>query len=119
MTDPRPDLEDVVMAGWHGAPELKPHERRQFLGEFAERVLASLTKQEAEGGAVNQAIGEAARDPRARAIVAHADIPFQDRLKYSELAEEAGLTFTIRSDPSHTGDVGLIVVSDEAIAPQT
>lgn len=118
MTGEQPGVDDVLMNGWHGAPEVRPLERRHYLGELAERVLAVVTKAEAEGEDLQEAVAQAARDPRAKAIIAHADIPFEDRLKYSRLADEAGLDFTIRSDPSLTGETGLIVVSDAAVLGQ-
>lgn len=104
-----------MLTGIHGTPQLRPEEKRQFIGEFAERVLASLTKQQVENEAVDRAVAQAAADPRARLIVIHGDVSSDAASKYRQLAEAHGLESTRRFDPSFTGDVGLVVVSDRAV----
>lgn len=108
-------LERTLLAGIQGTPELRREEKRQFIGEYAERVLASLTKQQVENQAVDRAVAQAAADPRARLIIIHGDVPSDAAAKYKQMAEAHGLESTVRFDPSFTGDVGLVVVSDRAV----
>jgi uncharacterized protein YueI len=107
------ELSKAVIAGLYGAPELRKGERDQLLGEFAERVLAAITKEDVRRPGVQEAIAAAAADPRAAAIVVHGAIPFAEASQYSVLAEAHHLRFAMRADPAYKGDVGLVVVSDE------
>jgi uncharacterized protein YueI len=106
------DIERAIMAGIHGAPELRKAERDQLLGEFAERVLVAITKDQVTQDQLDRKVVKAAKNPKATGIVVSAEVPYGQAHKYSELAEEHKLTFTMRDDPAYVGDVGLVVVSD-------
>ncbi len=108
------ELEKVIMAELNG-PGAAEEEKQYFLGEFNERVIASLTKAQVRKPEINQEIVKAAKNPAAKAIVVHADLDFDDFHKYEELAEEHNLRFTIRDDPGFSGEIGLVVVSDKAV----
>lgn len=107
--------ERALIVGLHGAPQLRRSERRRHLGEFAERVLAAITKSQAEQAQIDRTVAKAMKDPRAVTVIAHMDVPFAHLLKYSRLAKEHNLTFTRRSDASFIGELGLVVVSDQAL----
>lgn len=111
----RGEAEKALLIGWHGPPELKRGERQHFLGELQERVLAAITKAQVSQATVHNAIIDAVRDPRATSMITHMEIPMDETAKYSRLASKYQLDFTRRSDPSFTGEVGLIVVSDQAV----
>lgn len=108
-------VERTLLTGIFGTPELRSEEKRHCIGEFEERVLASLTKQQVEQRTVDKAVLRAAADPRARLIVIHGDVSSGAAAKYKKLAEEHSLESTVRFDPSFTGDIGLVVVSDQAV----
>lgn len=105
------DMERAIIAGLYGAPEVRKEERKHFLGELQERVLASATKAQVKGAAVIKQVTAAVKDPRAKALIVHGDIPFEDALKYVRLAQEHHVAFTKRSDPAFKGEIGLVVVS--------
>lgn len=109
------ELEKALFTGIHGSPELKKAEKLQYLGEFRERVLKAITKAEAAAKQLNVEVEAAINDPRAQAIIIHGDLSAQEYGKYKELADRRSLDFTIRYDPEFTGDIGLIVVTDEAV----
>lgn len=109
------DLERILIEGAFGTPELRAEERKHFLGELEERVLAHLTRHKIEGPGVDAKVAKAVADPRAKGVVIHADVPILASAKYRKLAEAHGLAVTMRDDPSYEGDVGLVVVSDEAV----
>lgn len=106
------ETEKVLAAGLHGTPELKPEERNQYLGEFREKVLAVLTWPAVKRPALDRTVLKAVKDPRAKALVLDADLEFEHLAKYVQLAKEHGLRYTMRSDPAHQADVGLVVISD-------
>lgn len=109
------ETERALIVGMFGPPELKRGERKRFLGEFAERVLAAISKDDVAADEVDRSIAKAMKDPRATAVVVHADVEYTDAAKYHRLATEQGLPFTMRGDPSYTGKVGLVVISDRAV----
>jgi len=108
-------LERILLEGAHGSPEFMEAQRALFLGELEERVLASLTRSQVEEAGVDAKVAAAAADPRAAGMIIHGDVPFEAAQKYRRLAEENGLPVTIRVDPSFHGEVGLVVISDEAV----
>lgn len=105
----------ALMVGLFGPPELKRGERNQFLGEFAERVLAAISQDDVQEEQVNRTVAKAMKDPRATAVVVDAEIPYTAAAKYHRLATEHKLEFTMRGDPDYTGPVGLVVISDQAV----
>lgn len=109
------DLEKAVGVGLSGPPELRKSEKNQFLGEFQERVIKSLTKNQVRQPGINPEVEKAVRDPRATAVIVHGEIPFKNFSKYEHLAEKNNLGFTIRRDPDFTGEVGLVVISEHAL----
>lgn len=109
------ELERILLEGAFGKPELRAEERKHFLGELEERVLASLTRKEIEEPAVDPAVARAVANPQAKSMIIHADVPIQASAKYRKLAEAHGLAVTMREDPSYEGDIGLVVVSDGAV----
>ncbi|HLN62434.1 MAG TPA: DUF1694 domain-containing protein [Symbiobacteriaceae bacterium] len=106
------ETEKALLAGMHGAPELRKAERDELLGEFPERVLASITKEQVGQERPDPAIVHAMENPQAKTVVVHADVPYHEAHKYKQLADEHHLAFTMRGDPNYEGDVGLIVVTD-------
>lgn len=106
------EVERAILAGLHGEPELNREGRKRFLGELPDRVLASISKEQARQGHIHADIAEAIRDRRAAAVVAHTDLPLEDAEKYRSIANQHQVPFTRRNDPSYTGDVGLIVVAE-------
>lgn len=107
--------ERALIAGVAGVPEIRAAERKHYLGELEERVLAALTRDEVASSNVSQRVAKAMADPRAKALIIRGDLPFPDTAKYRQLAGQHGLALTIRNDPSLEGEVGLVVVSDQAV----
>lgn len=60
------NLEQALLVGIHGAPEIKHDEKIYFLGEFKERVIRRLSiKQVSETGVYPEII-QALKDSRAK-----------------------------------------------------
>lgn len=109
------ELAKAILVGMEGTPELKREERSHFLGEFAERVLASLTREQVRETGIDRQVAAAIEDRRATAVIVSADVPFADAHKYEDLAGKRGIPFTMRGDPELKGPVGLVVVAEEAV----
>lgn len=109
------DVQQTLIIGINGPPILKEEERNLYLGEFKERVLFSLTKNEVAQKVTNKKVEAAMEDPRSSTVIVHNQIPYRHYQKYRILAEAHNLEFTVRYDPDFKGDLGLVVVSDNAI----
>lgn len=108
-------LERTLQAGIQGAPQLRGEERSHYLGEFRERVLRVLTRDQVGEHMLYQEIDEALKDPRSALLVLHGDIGEQAVQKYKKLAAAQGKEVTSRRDSSFTGEAGLVVASRDAV----
>lgn len=108
-------LERTLQAGIHGAPELRPEEKRYFLGEYRERVLKVLTKKQLGEAEIYDEIRTALADPRADKLVIDGSTPDRHNDKYEKLAASLGKQSTTRRDSELQGDLGLVVVSGRAV----
>ncbi|MDF2922924.1 MAG: hypothetical protein K0R57_1838 [Paenibacillaceae bacterium] len=109
------ELERTLHAGIQGAPELRGDEKAHYLGEFRERVLVALTRQQAGESVPYQEVEAALKNPRAALMVAHGQLGDKALSKYKKLAQAYGRVVTIRQDASFVGETGLIVAADTAV----
>ena len=65
------ELEKTVAVGIHGAPELRPEEKRRYLGSFRERVIQAVTFEQLRTKAGLQVMVEALQDPRGVELLIH------------------------------------------------
>lgn len=108
-------LEQALMVGMHGAPELQHNEKIYYLGEFKERVLKKLSKEQVLEAAVYPEIIQALKDPKANQLIIDGRLTGSSVQKYRKMARKLRVPDTSRSDPEFKGDTGLIIVSDQAV----
>lgn len=108
-------VEQALLVGLHGAPELKYDEKVQYLGEFRERIIKKLTTEQVREKGIYPEILQALKDPRADKLIINGNVDYRVTEKYKSLAVRCKKISTVRSDPSFQGDTGLIVISDEAV----
>jgi uncharacterized protein YueI len=109
------ELEKTISVALQGPPQIKLEEKRQYLGEFRERVLIALTKAQVMKSSVFPEIIETLHDKRAAKMLIHGDIDYRFRGKYQRLAAKIDKPYTVVHDPDLKGDVGLVIASDHAI----
>ena len=108
-------VEQALLVGMHGAPEWKQDEKAQYLGEFKERVIKKLTKEQVQEQGMYPEIFQALQEQRADRLIINGNIQYHAIEKYKMLATRCQKGSTVRSDPGFQGDTGLIVASDEAV----
>jgi uncharacterized protein YueI len=114
FTDRSP-LEQKILAGIHGTPELKREERRRLLGQFRERVIRVLTlSQIAEPGTYPE-ITNAIAHPMARRLIISRKADITAAAEYIRLARKHQLSFTTVDLPDFKGPIGLVVAADIAV----
>lgn len=109
------ELEKTVSMALTGPPEIRASEKSTYLGEFEERVLHTLSKEEVKANKITETTKNAFQDQRAKKVIVHRDLEYKEYHKFLKLAKENHLHFTLRYDPDFTGEIGLVVVSDQAI----
>ncbi|QJW44773.1 YueI family protein [bacterium BFN5] len=113
------ELEKTITVGIHGTPELKPDEKAAYLGEFKERVLAALTKRQVAETAIYPDIIQALQDKRAARMIISGDVNPDDANKYYQVARKYSKPYLIRHDQKYKGNIGLVVVGNDAVDVET
>lgn len=90
-------------------------EKNCFLGEYRERVLAALTFDEIREKGIYLEIDKALSEKEAKKMVISRELDFNCTKKYIEMAKSKNISCKMMDNLLNTGDVGLVVVSDEAL----
>jgi len=106
------EVEKAISVGMHGAPELKKDEKMHFLGNFKERVIKMLTKDQVKKKSIYPEIITALKNKQASRLLIDGSIDQKYFRKYIDLAKDEGKFFTVIHDPELQGNCGLIVASD-------
>ena len=106
-------LKKTVLAGIHGPPELRPDEKRRFLGFFRERVIEAVTFGQIRTKEGREAITTALKDSRAARLVIHQEARSRSMALITE-AQKKGVPFTVVSDPTFRGEVAVLVAANDA-----
>lgn len=78
-------------------------------------MLLALTMAELGDQEALEKVEDALRDPRAKTIIIHSEVPFQLVSKYMKLARRYQHNCTVRHNPEFKGKVALVVISDQAV----
>ncbi|MDI9422127.1 MAG: YueI family protein [Bacillota bacterium] len=108
------ELEKTVRTGIHGTPQLRPDEKRRFLGFFRERVIQAVTFDQLRNRDGLQVMTSALKDPRGVELVIHKKARAQAMPLIVD-ARKTGLDFTIVSNPNLVGNVAVLLVAKDAV----
>ncbi len=108
------ELEKTVRTGIHGTPQLRPDEKRRFLGFFRERVIQAVTFDQLRNRDGLQVMTSALKDPRGVELVIHKKARAQAMPLIVD-ARKTGLDFTIVSNPNLVGSVAVLLVAKDAV----
>ena len=108
------ELEKAVRTGIHGTPQLRPDEKRRFLGFFRERVIQAVTFDQLRSRDGLQVMTSALKDPRGVELVIHKKARAQAMPLIVD-ARKTGLDFTIVSNPNLVGNVAVLLVAKDAV----
>lgn len=108
------ELKRTIEFGLHGAPELKLEEKKIFLGEFRERVIMALTREDAQRTLAMDRVQEGINDPDAEMIIVNNRIPIDIMSKYMKLAKTFNKEYkTVDSTSSKA--MGVVIASRRAV----
>lgn len=112
--DKRSELEKTLLTGVYGPAELRPDEKRQFLGFFRERVIEAVTFEQLRSNGGLRAIGQALKSRHAHELVIHNRVRMQ-AMPLIMQAQREKIDFTIVTDSKFSGDIAVAVVAKTAV----
>ncbi len=90
-------------------------EKKYYLGEYKERVLVALNIDQLIEDGVYPEIIDTMKDPRAEVMKMRRDVGLKYLKPYIKEAEKINFRYEIIDGLSYIGDIGLVVVSKEAV----
>lgn len=108
------DLSKTLAAGIHGTPELRPDEKRRYLGFFRERVIQAVTFDQIRTKEGLGVMLEALKDKRGVELAIHQDARGV-AMPLIVQAQRKGLDFTIVSNPNFVGEVAVVLIANHAV----
>ena len=91
-------------------------ERNSFLGEYKERVLATLTFDEVREKGIYDEIEKALENKEAKKMIVSREVDFKCIKKYLDMAKNKHVSCKMMDNLLNTGEVCLVVASDEALS---
>lgn len=111
----KPNVEEVLQQGIHGALETLPDERRKFLGTLRERTILALKKnQVTEATIYPQVEREMKKNPQVN-LYLNGNIEYAALSKYVKLAAKHNIEHKIVTNKEHDTEIGLLLAMDHAI----
>lgn len=112
------DVQDYLDKGMYGTPQIKPDEVKKYLGTFRERVVFSMTCEEAKGSSYDLFCLEQFKTYKDGTLSINANSPLDIQNHYMKLAQQVGINFkmvdteleTVESD-----DITIVFSVDYAI----
>ena len=91
-------------------------EKNIFLGEFKERVLAALTREQVKEKGIYPEIEKDLESKEAKKMIISREMDFNDIKKYINLAKSKNIPYKMIDSLLYTGEIGLVVASDDALS---
>lgn len=109
-------MDDYIQQGIHGIREIKPDERRKFLGTLRERVVVALTKQQVrEPGTYKEKIEDLMKKNKDATLFLNGTMDYSEISDYIKIANKIGSKFLISTNKEANTDLGLVLAYDHAI----
>jgi len=109
------DLEKALSVGLQGSWELGKEEKKQYLGQFRERVLKVLTLEQVEEKVVYPEIREALSDPKASQLIVNGKASQEAEERYRLEAKKCNISVLSLNSSELVGSIGLVVAASAAV----
>ena len=108
-------VEDYLEQGIYGTKEIKPGERREFLGTLRERVIIVLTKSQVfENNLYPEIEYRMKQYPRANLLL-NGQMDYQYLGKYIKLSNQYNIPYKIVLNKEYNSALGLVLAEKNAI----
>lgn len=111
------DVQDYLEKGMYGAPQLKPEEKKQYLGTFRERVYLTMTIAEMRDKKNVTHFKQELQDNPGQQLLLNAAADFSLQNDYMVIAQKANCPFKIIDSDEALSDetIGLVYAGDTAV----
>ncbi|QQZ10927.1 YueI family protein [Heyndrickxia vini] len=111
----QPNLEDYLQKGMYGEKQLKPDEKRKYLGTFRERVVIALEKSQVMESQIYSEVEDLMKkNPKAKVLL-NGDLTYTFLTKYIQLAKKHNHPYSIVTNKDSNTPIGLVLALDYAI----
>jgi uncharacterized protein YueI len=111
----RNKVDEILQQGIYGPKEIKPEERKRFLGTLRERIVVALTQAQVRDNSVNAELEKVMKENSKAQLYLNGQMEYSTLSKYLKMARKAGMQFTIVNNQDVETDIGLVVAYDHAI----
>jgi uncharacterized protein YueI len=111
----KPSVDDALKEGMYGPKEIKPEERRQFLGTLRERIVVALKNGQVTEQKVYPQIEQNIKEHPTAHLFLNGNIDYEQLSKYVKLANQYKIEHTIVTNKEHDTEIGLVLAMDHAI----
>lgn len=108
-------VEDVLQKGIYGKKEIKPEERKKYLGTLKERVVIVLTQGQVREKTVYPEIVRLLKEHQSATVLLNGAMNYSEISKYISLASKNKVAYKIVTSNEHVSDLGLVLAYDTAI----
>lgn len=108
-------VDDILKEGIYGPKEIKPEEKRKFLGTFRERVLIALSRSQVREREIYPQVEEQMKENSSVRLLLNGNIDYESLSKYVKLAQNHHIEYTIVTNKEQDTDIGLVLAMDHAI----
>jgi uncharacterized protein YueI len=109
------NIDDYIQQGIHGVREIKPDERRKFLGTLRERVVVVLTKQQVREKGTYKEVEELMKNNIKATLFLNGTMYYSYLSDYIKLANQVGTKFLISTNKEYDSELGVVLAYDYAI----
>ena len=87
----QPNIDDYLQKGMYGDKQIKPDEKRKFLGTFRERIIIALKKSQVMENKIYFEIEEMMLKYPNSKLLLNGDINYPSLSKYIQIAKNVGI----------------------------
>lgn len=112
------DVQDYLDKGMYGTPQIKPDEKKKYLGTFRERVVFILTAEEMTNHQFDTFCQEQFNSYPEGHILINANVDMDIQNRFMQLAQKTGRSFRLVDTDEATisnDDIALVYAVDTAI----
>lgn len=113
----KPSVDDALKEGIYGLKEIKPEEKRKFLGTFRERVVIALKIGQVAQQKIYPQIEQTMKEYSAARLLLNGNIAYEQLLKYINLAKKNHIEYKLVTN--HDTEIGLVLAMNHAIDKET
>ncbi|MFS0862902.1 YueI family protein [Fredinandcohnia sp. 179-A 10B2 NHS] len=111
----KPSVDDILQQGIHGAKEIKPEERKKFLGTLRERVIIALMASQVRESKVYPEIEDACKANLEAHMYLNGNMNYKFLSKYVKMANKYNIKYTLVTNKEYNSELGLVLAHEYAV----